>query len=118
MSVAAQRQRTRDPAWWGIVLVSFGATIIWAIRFGLSYLFVPAACEVGDWLLHAISATALLGGAAATLLNVVWLRRPLGTQARFTLLFGLSLNVFFVLVTALEGTTVFFVDSCAKGAIP
>ncbi|MFA9431601.1 hypothetical protein [Egicoccus sp. AB-alg2] len=108
----------RQPPWWAITLVAFGATIVWAVRFGLSYLMVPAACEVGDWLLHAISAVALLGGGAVTALNVAWLRRPLGTQARFALLFGLTLNGFFVLVTALEGLTVFFVDSCMKGAIP
>lgn len=118
MTATSERPTTRQPAWWLLVLVAFGATIVWAVRFGLSYLLVPVACTSGDIVLHLVSVVSLLAGAAVTAVNLLWLRRPLGTQARFALLFGAVLNVFFVGVTFLEATTVFFIDACAKGAIP
>lgn len=108
----------REPRPVALVLVVFGATIAWAVRFALGYLFVPAACEVGDWLLHLITLGTTLAGAVALVLSLRWARRPYRSPVRFSLWFGAALNVFFLAAILLEGSGVLFVDACAKAAIP
>jgi hypothetical protein len=106
------------PGWTGLILVAFGVTILWAVRFAVAYLLVPLACLEGAWLLHVVGGVTLLAGLGVLALNLLWLRRPLEVPVRFFLLVGLGLNVFFLGVTALESSAVLFVDACAKGAIP
>jgi hypothetical protein len=107
-----------QPAWTWLILVGFGVTILWAVRFAVAYLLVPVACVEGEWLLHVVGGVTLLASAGVLALNLVWLRRPLDVPVRFFLLVGLGLNVFFLGVVALESSAVFFIDACAKGAIP
>ena len=109
--------RTR-PAWWLLTLVVFGGTVLWAARFAYGYLLTPAACEIGDRLLHAGSVGFGVLSVGVLLVNLWLLRRPFDQVVRFTLLVGLGLNVFFLAVLLLESSSVFFVDACAKGAIP
>jgi hypothetical protein len=113
---------TTDPAgrppWRWLILVAFGVTLLWALRFAVAYLLVPTACIEGEWLLHLLGVLTLLASAGVLVLNVAWLRRPLEIPVRFFLLVGLALNIFFLGVTALESSAVFFIDACAKGAIP
>jgi hypothetical protein len=106
------------PAWAGLILVVFGVTLLWALRFAVAYLLVPTACIEGEWLLHLVGGVTLLASVGVLAVNLAWLRRPLDVPVRFFLLVGLALNVFFLGVTALESSAVFFVDACAKGAIP
>jgi hypothetical protein len=106
------------PGWTWLLLVAFGVTILWAVRFAIAYLLVPTACVEGEWILHVLGVVTLLASAGVLALNLLWLRRPLEVPVRFFLLVGLALNVFFLGVIALESSAVFFVDACAKGAIP
>jgi hypothetical protein len=106
------------PGWTWLILVAFGVTILWAVRFAVAYLLVPRACVEGAWILHVLGVATLLASAGVLVRNVLWLRRPLEVPVRFFLLVGLALNVFFLGVIALEASAVFFVDACAKGAIP
>jgi hypothetical protein len=111
--------RRARPAWVWLVLVGFGATLLWALRFAVAYLLVPTACIEGTWVLHLLGGVTLLASAGVIALNVAWLRgRQLEPPARFWLQVGLGLNVFFLAVTLLESSAVFVVDACAKGAIP
>jgi hypothetical protein len=105
-------------AWVWLILVAFGVTILWALRFAVAYLLVPTACIQGEWLLHVVGGVTLLAAVGVLLLNLAWLRRPLDVPVRFFLLVGLGLNVFFLGVTALESSAVVVIDACAKGAIP
>jgi ABC-type Fe3+-siderophore transport system permease subunit len=118
MSVTTRERTAARPAWPWLILVAFGVTILWALRFAVAYLLVPTACLVGDWLLHVIGAATIVASVAVLLLNVAWARRPLELPVRFFLLVGVGLNAFFLAVTVLESSAVFFVDACAKGAIP
>jgi hypothetical protein len=106
------------PAWAGLILVVFGVTLLWALRFAVAYLLVPTACIEGEWLLHLVGGVTLVASAGVLAVNLALLRRPFDVPVRFLLLVGLALNVFFLGVTALESSAVFFVDACAKGAIP
>jgi hypothetical protein len=106
------------PGWTWLILVAFGVTILWAVRFAIAYLLVPTACVEGEWILHVLGVATLLASVGVLALNLRWLRRPLEVPVRFFLLVGMALNVFFLGVIALESSAVFFVDACAKGAIP
>lgn len=117
MSTVTRPERTR-PTWWALTLVVFGGTATWAVRFAYGYLLTPAACEIGDWLLHLGSAAFGLVGLLIIAINLRLLRRPVDAAVRFTLLVGLGLNVFFLGVLVLEASSVLFIDACAKGAIP
>jgi hypothetical protein len=101
-----------------IMLAVFGGTIAWALRFGLGYLLVPAACEIGDWLLHLVTLGTALLALAALVLSLRWARRLDDPPLRFSLWFGAALNVFFLAAILLEGSGVLFVDACAKAALP
>lgn len=102
----------------GITLLVFGGTIAWALRFGLGYLLVPAACATGGWLLHVVTLVTALLALAALVLALRWARRLADPSLRFSLWFGVALNVFFLAAILLEGSGVLFVDACAKAALP
>lgn len=101
-----------------LVMVIFGGTIAWAVRFGLGYLFVPAACAYGDWLLHVITLVTALAAVAALVVSLRWARQVGHPPLRFSLWFGAALNVFFLAAILLEGSGVLLVDACAKAALP
>lgn len=106
------------PGWLVFSLLVAGGTLAWAVRFALGYLLVPAACEVGDWILHVVTAVTALAALAALLLSLRWARRVDDVPVRFTLLVGAALDAFFLGAILLEGSGVLFVDACMKGAIP
>jgi hypothetical protein len=119
VSTTTTPDRTRDqPAWAWLLLVTFGVTLLWAVRFAAAYLLVPTTCLVGDWLLHVVGLVTIVAAVAVLLVNVRWVRQPWTTPVRFLLAVGLALNAFFLAVTVLESSAVLFVDACAKGAIP
>jgi hypothetical protein len=118
MSATAPVRARDQPAWAWLLLVSFGGTLLWAVRFAVAYLLVPTACLVGDWLLHVVGLVTILAALVVVLVNLRWARQPWATPACFLLAVGLALNVFFLAVTVLESSAVLFVDACAKGAIP
>lgn len=101
-----------------LVLQIFGGMIAWTLRFGLGYFFVPMACTAGDWILHVITLVTALAAVAALVSSLRWARRIDSSALRFSLWFGVALNVFFLAAILLEGSGVLFVDACAKAAIP
>ncbi|MFA9443921.1 hypothetical protein [Egicoccus sp. AB-alg6-2] len=117
MRTTADVEQVR-PGWVVLTLLIFGGTIAWALRFGLGYLFVPAACEVGDWILHLVTLVAALLAIVALVLSLRWAKRVTDPSVRFSLWFGIALDVFFLGAILLEGSGVLLVDACAKGAIP
>lgn len=111
-------QTARQPRPALLVLLVFGGTIAWAIRFGLGYLLVPTACEVGDWVLHLVTLVTAAAAVLALVRSLGWARRVTNPAVRFSLWFGVALDVFFLGAILLEGSGVLFVDACAKAAIP
>lgn len=117
MTTTSDTARTR-PGPVVLSLLVFGGMLAWAIRFALGYLLVPTACEVGDWLLHVVTGVTALLGLLAVIGSLRLARRITDPPVRFSLWFGIALNVFFVGAILLEGSAVLLVDACAKGAIP
>lgn len=111
--------------WFGML----GPPVIWAIRFGVSYVLVPYACaRAGVMVLQLVTLVALLATAWA---GVVAARHWRGTgksaqvefggleaRARFMALFGILSSGLFFLVIAAEGLAVFFIDPCQTGGVP
>jgi putative membrane protein len=84
------RPRRARPGWPWLILVAFGVTILWAVRFAVAYLLVPTACVEGEWLLHLVGGVTLLASVAVLLLNLRWLKLGLEVPVRFFLLVGLA----------------------------
>lgn len=106
------------PGWTTLLLLIFGGTIAWAIRFGAGYLLVPTACVAGAWVLHLVTVLTALAAAAALLFSLRGMRRIDDTSVTFVLGGGAALNAFFLAAILLEGSGVLFVDACLKGALP
>lgn len=102
--------------------------VLWAARFGVSYVLVPYVCANGwTWLLHAIT-----GGTIAAIVAVgigSWRRwrsgpgaNPMPEEAlgtwRFMSLVGVLSAAFFLLVTLAEGLANFFVHPCQQAGVP
>lgn len=117
MTATTDGSRIR-PGWGAFVLLVFGGTIAWAVRFALGYLLVPTACEIGEWILHVVTVASAAAAVAALVLSSRWASRVTDPSLRFTLWFGMALDVFFLGAILLEGSGVLFVDACAKAAIP
>lgn len=117
MTAVDRAERTR-PGWLLFIVLFSGGTVAWALHFGLGYLLVPAACELGDWLLHLVTVVTALGALAALVLSLRWAKRTDDAPVGFTLLVGAALDAFFLGAILLEGSGVLFVDACMKGAIP
>lgn len=113
------------PLWFGFL----GPPVIWAVRFGVSYALVPAACRGGGlpWL-QGITLVALAGTAWAGV--VAWRSwrgagdgrvgdaETAGGRARFMGAVGVLGSVLFFLAIASESLALFMVDPCRTGGVP
>lgn len=111
------------PLWLGFL----GPAVIWAIRFGASYLLVPYACW-WDWV--AVLHLTTVAGLAACLWTgwLAWggwrgagLRtdpEPTTRRTRFLGLAGILSSGFFFVVIAAEGFATFVIDPCLTANAP
>lgn len=123
MSTPATRSRAEPVTLWSGIL---GPPIIWAGRFGISYVLASWAC-VADamWLLHAITIASLAGvGVLGWLSWHSWRasREPSPAEpgpgddrqqrVRFMALFGLFSSALFAVVIIAEGLANVLIDPC------
>lgn len=106
-------------SWVVLVGVALGGPLLWALHFGVGYLYAPAACAGWPmWPLHVFSVLVLLGIAASGWISyLVWrerveVRGTVGSETEFLGLIGLLSAVLFAAVVIASGWASLVADPC------
>jgi hypothetical protein len=112
----------RAAGWIWLNVAVFLSPASWGVHLGLTYLVIPEVCAAdATWVLHLITVGTALGCALGAF--VAWRLMQHAEPFRRTDRYarrdcylgwvGLSMGIFFVLVTLAEGTPALFISPCA-----
>lgn len=122
MSATTETTDYRAAGWIWLSVAVFLSPHSWGAHLGLTYLIIPEVCAAGTtWILHTVTIVTALGcvaGAYAAwrLLQHAEPFRRADRYARRDLYLGwvgLSMGIFFALVTLAEGTPALFISPCS-----
>ena len=107
--------------WLRLIVAVWSGPHWWATHLGLTYLVIPETCMLGlEWTLHLITLGTALGCAVGVWVSRNIIRRANADRDRdryaqrdaYIGWVGLSLSVFFLAVTLMEGVPAWFLSPC------